>query len=324
MMFGPRPLAAAKGTRLGRDTALPSGMVLPRGTVIGPSEIAALTMAGLREVICAELDPHDIVADDALLRLVEALVPHEADAGLRRGRPAGGQLILTATVTGVVGLDTEGLRRMNRVDPGLSIATVSQFQRVQAGERVAVLRALPLALRRSALSRVLAEGEDMIRLRPVLAEKVTLIQTVVGAAPDSRGEGAIRARLARLGLRLTESLIVTHRAEALAETLLAAHGEVVLILPARPTADLLDVGPLAVTQAGGVITRFGLPVAPGAEMFAGGLGAVPILGLPGAMRDTAENGADRVLDRLLCGVSISDDDLADLGVGGLQSGPNAV
>jgi molybdenum cofactor cytidylyltransferase len=213
---------------------------------------------------------------------------------------------------------------MNRVDPGLSIVTVPQFQRVRTGERVAVLRALPLALRRSALSRVLAEGEDMIRLRPVLAERVTLIQTVVGAVPDGRGEGAIRARLDRLGLRLTESLIVAHRSETLAEALVSAHGEVVLILPARPTVDLLDVGPLAVTQAGGVITRFGLPVVPGAEMFAGGLGAVPILGLPEAMRDPAACGVDRVLERLVCGVSISDDDLADLGVGGLQSGPNAI
>lgn len=317
MIFESRPVRLAKGAWLARDITLSSGAKIARGRRIGPEDIAALTMAGIAEIPVVEGKTHDVPADEAVERLAKALVPHLGDAFLRRELSQYGCLDLIATAPGVVGLDTQGITRMNRVDEGIAVITRGQFQRVCAGEVVARLRIVPLAVKRSALSRVVSEGEDMIRLRPVLAETVTLIQTIEGGEAGQGAEAAIRARLALLGLKLAESLVVAHREEALAEALLSVTGDVVLILPARATVDRHDVAPEAVRRAGGVITRFGIPVDPGASMFAGGLGSVPILGLPGCARLSALNGTDWVFERLVCGVSISDDDLADLGVGGL-------
>ncbi|WP_417261369.1 molybdopterin biosynthesis protein [Celeribacter sp.] len=319
MMFDTRPVRLAKGALLARDITLASGAQIARGRQIGPEDIAALTMAGIAEVPVVEVEPHDVPADEAVARLAKALVPNLGDASVRREEGPFGCLDLIASAPGVVGLDTQGITRMNRVDEGIAVITMRQFQRARAGEVIAKLRITPLAVKRSALSRVLSEGEDMIRLRPVLAETVTLIQTVEGGDAGQGAEAAIRARLAPLGLKMAESLVVAHREEALAEALLSVTGDVVLILPARPTVDRHDVAPEAVRRAGGVITRFGIPVDPGASMFAGGLGSVPILGLPDCARLTALNGTDWVFERLVCGVSISDDDLANLGVGGLLS-----
>ncbi|SFI91539.1 hypothetical protein [Celeribacter neptunius] len=321
MIFETRPLHAAKGTVLARDITLKTGVRFSAGRPIGPSEIAALTMAGLRELDVVALDLHDVVANEAAKRIAEVLVPHASDANLRISGAAGGRIDFRAVCAGVLGIDTYGVTRMNRVDEGIAIITLPQFHFVRAGDLVASLRIVPLAVRRYAISQVIEEGEDMMRLRPVIAERVTLIQTVEGGDTSQvHGEPVIRARLARMGIRLTESLVVAHREGALAEALLSASGEAVLILTARETVDRGDVAPAALKRAGGVITRFGLPVDPGARMFAGGLGAVPVLGLPKCAAEPEGNGTDWVLERLFCGVSISDDDLADLGVGGLLSG----
>jgi molybdenum cofactor cytidylyltransferase len=42
-----------------------------------------------------------------------------------------------------------------------------------------------------------------------------------------------------------------------------------------------------------------------------------VLGLPGCARSPALNGADWVLERLACGVAVTGDDIAAMGVGGL-------
>jgi len=72
-----------------------------------------------------------------------------------------------------------------------------------------------------------------------------------------------------------------------------------------------------VRLAGGQVTRFGMPVDPGNLLFVGVLEDKPIIGLPGCARSLALNGADWVLERTLCGMSVSDGDIAGMGVGGL-------
>ena len=42
-----------------------------------------------------------------------------------------------------------------------------------------------------------------------------------------------------------------------------------------------------------------------------------MVGLPGCARSPALNGADWVLERLACGLAVTDDDIAAMGVGGL-------
>ena len=63
--------------------------------------------------------------------------------------------------------------------------------------------------------------------------------------------------------------------------------------------------------------RFGMPVDPGNLLFFGDLAGLPVIGLPGCARSPALNGADWVLERILCDVPVTDADVAAMGVGGL-------
>ena len=70
-------------------------------------------------------------------------------------------------------------------------------------------------------------------------------------------------------------------------------------------------------RAGGRVNRFGMPVDPGNLLFLGECAGRPVVGLPGCARSPALNGADWVLERLACGLAVTDDDIAAMGVGGL-------
>jgi molybdenum cofactor cytidylyltransferase len=94
-------------------------------------------------------------------------------------------------------------------------------------------------------------------------------------------------------------------------------GEIALILTGSATSDLYDTAPQAVRAAGGTVARFGMPVDPGNLLFLGEQAGRPVVGLPGCARSPALNGADWVLERLACGVAVTGDDIAAMGVGGL-------
>jgi molybdenum cofactor cytidylyltransferase len=146
----------------------------------------------------------------------------------------------------------------------------------------------------------------------------TLIETVIpGHDAGPKGRRAIAARLDRLGVALTPPVEVAHRIEALAAAIAAAPGELVLVLTASATSDPADVAPAALRLAGGRVDRVGMPVDPGNLLFLGALGERPVVGLPGCARSPALNGADWVMERLICGIPVSAADIAGMGVGGL-------
>ncbi len=89
------------------------------------------------------------------------------------------------------------------------------------------------------------------------------------------------------------------------------------MLTASATSDPADVGPEGLRCAGGEVVQFGIPVDPGNLLFLGAFGGRPVVGLPGCARSPALNGADFVLERVICGVPVGPDDLARMGVGGL-------
>ena len=60
-----------------------------------------------------------------------------------------------------------------------------------------------------------------------------------------------------------------------------------------------------------------MPVDPGNLLFLGHLGDRPVIGLPGCARSPALNGADWVLERVICGQEVTSADIAAMAVGGL-------
>ena len=127
-------------------------------------------------------------------------------------------------------------------------------------------------------------------------------------------------RLAPAGASIIAERRVPHDEAALAASikeLLGLGAELVIVFGASAIADRRDVIPAAITEIGGAIEHFGMPVDPGNLLLIGSAGGVPVLGAPGCARSPVENGFDWVLMRLLAGLKVTRAELTGMGVGGL-------
>jgi len=271
---------------------------------------AQLTARGVR-VFWAE--------DAAAATLAQALVPQD-ELGLLRTEAFTGRVNLNAVGPGLVEVDAAAVLALNRVDPAITLATLAPMTRVQAGTLVGTVKIIAYGVDAVALAQACAAAQGALRVRPVVMTQASLILTEVpGQDPklSAKGRRAVEARLRALGMRLAAVEVVAHEEAAIAQALARAGGDMVLILTGSATSDLYDTAPQALRAAGGAVARFGMPVDPGNLLFLGNLAARPVVGLPGCARSPALNGADWVLERLACGLQVSSDDIAAMGVGGL-------
>ncbi|MCV2869577.1 molybdopterin-binding protein [Defluviimonas sp. WL0002] len=319
MRFGPVAIAEAEGAVLAHSIQL-DGRKLAKGTVLGADHVARLLLAGIERVTVARLDPGDVGEDRAAEALSLALVPDPKSAGLSLSRPHAGRVNLNATRPGIVEMETAAIQSLNRTDPAITLATLAPLTRVTPGMLVGTVKIISYAVPGPALEAACAAARAAIRVRPVTIGSVGLILTEVAGHDGKlarKAEAAVAARLDVLGIDLVEVRAVAHEEEAIAAALSDIAGGMTLILTEAATSDLYDTAPQALRRAGGEVSRFGMPVDPGNLLFHGRLGERPVIGLPGCARSPALNGADWVLERLACGLDLTPDDIAAMGVGGL-------
>ena len=309
MRFGAVPLADAEGAVLAHSVATPAGR-LRKGAVIDAPARDALAAAGRAEVIVARLELGEVGEDVAAARLAEAL----AGEGLDRRAAFTGRANLHAAGPGVLEVDRVAIDAANAVDPMITVATLPEWQRVTAGTMAATVKIIAYGVDGAALDRACGAARGALRLcRPVL-DRADLIVTTLDGAPT--GSDAVVARLDRMGVACGVAE-VAHEAAALARALAASDAPLRLVLTASATSDVADVGPAALLRAGGRLTRFGMPVDPGNLLFLGAVDGATVIGLPGCARSPKLNGADWVLERVVCGVPVTAADIAAMGVGGL-------
>lgn len=319
MIFAELPLDQALGAILAHSVTQGDGR-LRKGIFLGEAELDQLRRAGVTHVTVARLEPGDVGEDPAATRLAQALVPDPMSAALSLTTAFTGRVNLNAVGPGIVDLDAAAILALNSVDPSITLATLPPLTRVTAGMLVGTVKIISYAVGQDALTRACDLAASAIRVRPVVLKDASLILTEVPGMPDKlaqKGRQAIEARLNALGMRLCDCVTVPHDETAIAKALTEAKGQMLLVLTGSATSDLHDTAPQGLRRAGGQVARFGMPVDPGNLLFHGHLGAKPVIGLPGCARSPALNGADWVLERLACGLALSDGDIAAMGVGGL-------
>lgn len=319
MKFGLVKTGAAQGAILAHSLKA-GGRVIKKGTVLDDGHLDKIAAEGMADITVAVLEEGDVAENDAAAQLAEAIVPDADAAGLVLSTAFTGRVNLNAARKGIVELDVESIHRMNSLHPEITLATLPPMMRVSEGLLVGTVKIIGYAVPENTLREACDIAQSALRIRPVTRRSAGLLLTEVpGQKPSisSKAEKVIGDRLAALGVDLSEVRVVPHEAEKMAAALPTLNGEMALILTGSATSDLHDTGPESVRRAGGVITRFGMPVDPGNLLFIGALGDRPVIGLPGCARSPALNGADWVLERVACGLPVSDDDFAKMGVGGL-------
>jgi molybdenum cofactor cytidylyltransferase len=316
MKFGKFDVDGAAGAILAHSIQTLNGR-MRKGIVIGQDEISTLKSAGIASVTAAWLEPGDIHEDDAALKFAHAICPEPQAVGLSLTAPFTGRVNIIADGPGVVQLDTARLIAANSVDPMISVATVPEYQQMTTGGLVATIKIISYAVPQTKLEQACELATDSIQMSaPQLHSADLIISDTEGGAGD-KGKDAIAARLDILGVTLNSVQMVPHDAENIAVAITNSQADLVMILSGSATSDWADVAPTAVTQAGGTVLRFGMPVDPGNLLFLGKIAAKPVIGLPGCARSLALNGADWVLSRVVCGLDVTDADFAQMSIGGL-------
>ncbi len=318
MKFGPVALSQAVGAILAH-TVRAGDVTLRKGRVLAAGDVAALSAAGVEQVVVARLDAGDIHEDEAAFAIAQAV----AGAGVRAEKPFTGRANLFAEAAGVACVERAAVSRINGIDAAITLATVREFAPVTAGQMVATVKIIPFAVARALVDE--ASGPAAISVAPYIRRKVGLVSTLLPSLKASVMDKtrALRAqRLEVAGASLLSENRVAHEAEAVGDAIrgeLAAGAEIVVVFGASAVADAADVIPAAIAQAGGLVERIGMPVDPGNLLVLGHIDGTPVIGAPGCARSPRENGFDWVLRRVLANIPVTSATIADMGVGGLLS-----
>lgn len=314
MDFGPVPLTQALGAVLAHSQPLPKGR-LKKGTLLAADDLAALAEAGLTEVIVARLSPEDQGEDEAALALAQALT--EGAEGVTLQIVGTGRVNILAAGPGLARIEAAKVHAVNAADPAITLATVPEWHRMEAQGMIATVKIIAYGLAAARVNAACEAGRGALSLAQPVLSQALMIETVTGKGLGDKGHRVTEERLARLGVTLAPEVLVPHQEQALAEALQAADSPLILILTASATSDIRDVAPAALRRAGGEVAHFGMPVDPGNLLFIGTLNGRPVVGLPGCARSPALNGADWVLERLICGIPVGPEAIRRMGVGGL-------
>ncbi len=180
MKFGAvAPKEAIGGTAV--HTIRQGAMVLKKGTLIGPVEAAALEAAGISEIVVARLEASDVSEDVAAAGIADAI----AGESVHVDRAFTGRANLFAQTAGVLVVDKEVIDRLNRVDEAITVATLSAYKPVVAGEMIATVKIIPFAVAAAARDKALAAApQPVVRVAPYRIRKVGVVSTLLpGLSP---------------------------------------------------------------------------------------------------------------------------------------------
>jgi molybdenum cofactor cytidylyltransferase len=319
MKFGPVPPKEAAGATA-VHTIRQGGLVLKKGTLIGAAEAAALETAGIKEVVVARLEAGDVSEDVAAAAIAAAV----AGERTRVDRAFTGRANLFADGPGILVVDKDAIDALNRVDDAITMATLSAYKPVVAGEMIATVKIIPFAVARAACDRALDFAKrPLVRVAPYRVRKVGVVSTVLPGLASKVIEKTLKITAERLkpaGASIIAERRVPHEEKALTRALddvLRQGAELAIVFGASAIADRRDVIPAALEAIGGRIEHFGMPVDPGNLLLIGSAAGHPVLGAPGCARSPKENGFDWVLMRLLAALPVPREDITGMGVGGL-------
>ena len=319
MWFGELPTADAGGCILAHSVRL-NNQRIKKGSLLSDALIRALLSENHSRVTVARLDSGDVAEDQAARQLATAV----AGAGVIVGQAHTGRVNLFAANDGLLVFNRDNTVAINSIAEEITLSTLAENTWVLAGAMIATCKIITYAVPGASLEATQRAAEaEKIQVPAVAAHSAVLLQTSLASIKPSVLDKTRMVTSDRLTARGAE-LIGEHRCEhniaALTELLndqVNVNPDWILIAGASAISDRRDVIPAAIEAAGGVVTRFGLPVDPGNLLLLGELNGATVIGLPGCARSPRYNGLDQLLDRMACRVEIDATWLNSLSVGGL-------
>ena len=321
MKFGPVDIDQAEGTILAHSANTPDGRI-KKGRQLSSEDVAKLKRANVSSIIAATFDTNDIAEDEAAATIAEAVV----GKGVRVAEAFTGRANVFATADGILQVDRDALIALNRIDEGLTVATLPPFERVAAGQMVATIKIIPFAIAQNTLNLAIEQcvaSAPLVSIAQFKSHKVGLILTDLPGAKASLIDKRIKAigdRIEACGSTVLGQKIISHERSAVQAAAKEMHekgADPILIFGASAIVDREDVIPGGVVDAGGRIIHLGMPVDPGNLLLLAKLQDRDVVGVPSCASSPKINGLDWVLERLLADIPVTPDDITAMAPGGL-------
>ena len=294
-----------------------------KGHVVREEDIPVLLSMGKENLYVWEMVPGMVHENDAAERLC-ALCENE---NMVRSQVKEGKLELTAAIDGLFRVDTARLNRINGLDE-IMIATRHGNRPVRKGDKLCGTRVIPLVVEDEKLRRAeeLARGRPLLELLPWKLRTAAVIATgnevAKGLIQDAFTPVVIR-KLAEYGIETVRTCMPGDDMEVITREILAAKdaGVDLVLCTGGMSVDPDDRTPGAIKNAGVNVVTYGAPVLPGAMFLLGYFqDGTPVMGLPGCVMYAKRTIFDLILPRVAAGVTVTREEIAALGEGGLCLG----
>ncbi len=235
-----------------------------------------------------------------------------------------GKIDLLAEMDGYFLSDVERMAVINGMEE-IMIAARHSGTPVKKGDKLAGTRVIPLVIKKDKVNRAKEYAGDipLLQIRPYKKFSVGIVTTgnevLFGRIQDTFGP-VIKEKLAEYQTDVLEQRIVGDDPEDIKAAILELieKGADMILCTGGMSVDPDDRTPAAIKATGARIVTYGAPVLPGAMfLMAYTENGIPVMGLPGCVMYAKRTIFDLVLPRVLAGILITKEWLADLGNGGL-------
>lgn len=295
------------------------GAAFKRGHVISKEDIPALLDIGRRTVFIWEGHAGEIHEEDAARRMAAMAAVENA----HYTEPSEGKVLLFADERGMFRVDTELLREINAIGD-ITISTIPDHYPVEAGDRLASMRIVPLVTKEEQIIRAeeLCRGRKLLDLSPYRHLKVGVVITgseVYNGRIQDQFEPVVRRKISQYPAEIVGVAICDDDLDMITAAAKAhiANGADFLVFTGGMSVDPDDLTPSAIRALGASIITHGVPSQPGNMTLAAYLGDVAVLGVPGAAISCPATIFDVLLPQIFAGDRLTKKDLINLGMGGL-------
>ena len=258
--------------------------------------------------------------DEAVLRLITLCKgPHMRETAVKEGK-----VELIAERDGLFTVDVARLNAVNGLGE-MIIATRHSGTPVRAGDVLLGARVIPLVIPEVALERAeKLAGELPLVSLAAYKLKTAAILTIGNEVFHGRIEDAftpvVVGKLQQYGVELKAHKLIDDNREKISAAILELRqsGAHLILCTGGMSVDPDDKTPAAISDLCPHIVTYGAPVLPGSMFLLGYFeDGVPILGLPGCVMYQKPTIFDLVLPQVLAGKTLSREDFARMGHGGL-------
>ena len=179
-----------------------------KGHIVTAEDIPVLLSMGKEQLYVWELQPGFLHENDAAERLCALC----QNANMRKSETKEGKIELSSDIDGVFLVDTERLNAVNSIDE-IMIATRRGNGIVHPGDKLCGTRVIPLVIEEEKLRQAeqAAGGTPILEVRPFTLKTAAVVTTgsevAKGRIPDSFTP-VVERKLAALGIRMTEHVLV--------------------------------------------------------------------------------------------------------------------